>query len=246
MDNSLAVKNLTKSYSGKAVLQDINIEFFKGKVNMVIGASGSGKSTLFKCLVGLTEPDSGQILYHNKSLTEMDYEEKKEIRKQIGMLFQGGALFDSLSVGENIAFPLRMFSKMSKKEVAERVAFCLERVNMPGIEKKFPSELSGGMRKRVGIARAIALNPQYLFCDEPNSGLDPLTSIVIDELIAEITAEFSMTTIVNTHDMHSVLEIGDKIIFIHEGKKHWEGNKYELRVAEEAIIKKFVFASKRE
>jgi phospholipid/cholesterol/gamma-HCH transport system ATP-binding protein len=246
MDNSLAVKHLTKSYSGKTVLQDINIEFIKGKVNMVIGASGSGKSTLFKCLVGLTEPDSGQILYHNRNLIEMNYEEKKEIRQQIGMLFQGGALFDSLSVGENIAFPLRMFSKMTKSEVTERVAFCLERVNMAGIQKKYPSELSGGMRKRVGIARAIALNPQYLFCDEPNSGLDPLTSILIDELIQEITEEFHTTTIVNTHDMHSVLEIGDKIIFIHEGKKHWEGNKYELRTAEEAIIKKFVFASKRE
>lgn len=246
MDNSLAVKHLTKSYSGKTVLQDINIEFIKGKVNMVIGASGSGKSTLFKCLVGLTEPDSGEILYHGKSLTAMNYEEKKEIRQQIGMLFQGGALFDSLTVGENIAFPLRMFSKMTKNEVTERVAFCLQRVNMAGTEKKYPSELSGGMRKRVGIARAIALNPQYLFCDEPNSGLDPLTSILIDELIQEITEDFHTTTIVNTHDMHSVLEIGDKIIFIHEGKKHWEGNKYELRAADEPIIKKFVFASKRE
>ncbi|MCS7029304.1 MAG: ABC transporter ATP-binding protein [Bacteroidia bacterium] len=245
MNNSLAVEHLTKSYSGKIVLDDISIEFLKSKVNMVIGASGSGKSTLLKCLVGLTEPDSGKILYHGRNLIEMNYEEKKEIRQQIGMLFQGGALFDSLTVGENIAFPLRMFSKMSKKEIAERVAFCLERVNMPGVEKKYPSELSGGMRKRVGIARAIALNPQYLFCDEPNSGLDPLTSIVIDELIAEITEEYGITTIVNTHDMHSVLEIGDKIIFIHEGKKHWEGNKYELREVDEPIIKKFVFASKR-
>lgn len=246
MDNSLAVKRLTKSYSGKVVLEDISIEFLKKKVNMVIGASGSGKSTLFKCLVGLTEPDSGEILYHGKNLIAMDYDEKKEIRQQIGMLFQGGALFDSLTVGENIAFPLRMFSNMSKNEIKDRVAFCLQKVNMPGTEKKYPSELSGGMRKRVGIARAIALNPQYLFCDEPNSGLDPLTSILIDELIQEITEEFHMTTIVNTHDMHSVLEIGDKIIFIHEGKKHWEGNKYELRVADEPIIKRFVFASKRE
>ena len=224
----IEIKNISKSYSGKLVLDNVSAKFEKGKTNLVIGASGSGKSVLMKCLVGLTTIDQGEILYDNRDFASLDYEAKKEVRREIGMLFQGAALFDSLSVEENVGFPLKMFSQMSKSEQLDRINFCLKRVNLENANKKFPSEISGGMKKRVGIARAIALNPEYLFCDEPNSGLDPLTSRVIDELIQEITYEFSITTIINSHDMKTVMDLGDTICFIHEGVMWWQGNNTQI------------------
>ncbi|MBI3234000.1 MAG: ATP-binding cassette domain-containing protein [Bacteroidetes bacterium] len=225
----IEIKNLRKSFGEKEVLKGVSAVFQKGKCNLVIGASGSGKSVLMKTLVGLEKINSGEILYDNRDFANISYEEKKVVRREIGMLFQGGALFDSLSVEDNVAFPLTMFSDMSKSEQADRVHFCLKRVNLDHAAKLFPSEISGGMKKRVGIARAIALNPDYLFCDEPNSGLDPLTSRVIDELIQEITQEFNTTTIINSHDMKTVFDIGDNIVFVYKGEKWWEGNKSELR-----------------
>lgn len=225
----IEIKNLKKSFGEKQVLKGMSAVFQKGKCNLVIGASGSGKSVLMKTLVGLEKIDSGEILYDNRDFANISYEEKKLVRREIGMLFQGGALFDSLSVYDNVAFPLTMFSDMNKSEQEDRVNFCLKRVNLDAAAKLFPSEISGGMKKRVGIARAIALNPDYLFCDEPNSGLDPLTSRVIDELILEITQEFNTTTIINSHDMKTVFDIGDNIMFVYKGEKWWEGNKSELR-----------------
>jgi phospholipid/cholesterol/gamma-HCH transport system ATP-binding protein len=225
----IEIKNLNKSFGEKQVLKNMSAVFQKGKCNLVIGASGSGKSVLMKTLVGLEKIDSGEILYDNRDFANISYEEKKLVRREIGMLFQGGALFDSLSVYDNVAFPLTMFSDMNKSEQQDRVHFCLKRVNLDAAAKLFPSEISGGMKKRVGIARAIALNPDYLFCDEPNSGLDPLTSRVIDELILEITQEFNTTTIINSHDMKTVFDIGDNIMFVYKGEKWWEGNKSELR-----------------
>lgn len=239
----IEVKNINKSFADKDVLKDITATFKKGKPNLIIGSSGSGKSVLMKCMVGLEQVDSGEILYENKDFAHITYEDKKIIRREIGMLFQGVALFDSLNVEQNIMFPLNMFTQMSKEEKAERVDFCLKRVNLSNINKLLPSELSGGMRKRVGIARAIALNPKYLFCDEPNSGLDPITSRVIDNLILEITEEYNTTTIINTHDMKTVFEIGDHIVFIHQGYKAWEGNKSEVRSADSEALKKFIDAS---
>jgi phospholipid/cholesterol/gamma-HCH transport system ATP-binding protein len=239
----IKIKNISKSFNERKVLEDISMTFQPGACNMVIGTSGSGKSVLMKLMVGLMQPDEGQILFDGKDFTILDYNEKKEIRRQIGMLFQSTALFDSLNVEDNVGFPLRMFSKMRKDEMEERINFCLKHVNLENQNKKFPSELSGGMKKRVGIARAIALNPQYLFCDEPNSGLDPLTSRVIDALIRDLTMEFNMTTIINTHDMKSVFDIGDTILYIYQGKKWWEGTKGSIRDNKNHELKQFVSAS---
>jgi phospholipid/cholesterol/gamma-HCH transport system ATP-binding protein len=225
----IEVKNINKIFGEKHVLKNISANFEKGKCNFIIGASGGGKSVLMKCMVGLLKPESGEITFDKRDFVSMDYYQKKEVRKEIGMLFQGTALFDSLNVEDNIAFPLRMFTNWTEEQIIERVNFCLSRVNLPNSNKLFPSNISGGQKKRVGIARAIALQPKYLFCDEPNSGLDPLTSRVIDYLIKEITEEYDITTIINTHDMKSLFEIGDNIAFIYQGQKWWEGNKEGIR-----------------
>jgi phospholipid/cholesterol/gamma-HCH transport system ATP-binding protein len=240
----IEIKNIVKSFGGNHVLKDISCVFEKGKTNLLIGASGSGKTTITKCIVGLHEVDSGEVLYNGKNFSTMNVNQRKEIRREIGFMFQGSALFDSLSVEDNIKFPMQMFSKQTAKEMLDRANYCLERVGLPGTNKLFPSELSGGMKKRVGIARAIAMNPKYLFCDEPNSGLDPQTSILIDELIKSLTVEFDMTTIVVTHDMNSVIEIGDKIFFLFKGEKKWEGNNKEILKTEEEEVRSFVYASK--
>lgn len=240
----IEIKDIYKSFSGNDVLQGISGVFQEGVTNLIIGGSGSGKTTLLKCMVGLHQPDSGSVLYDGRDFTPMTYEQRIDVRKEIGMLFQGSALFDSMSVEENIMFPLNMFTNQSRKEKLERVNFCLERVNLEGKNKLFPSELSGGMKKRVGIARAIAMNPKYLFCDEPNSGLDPKTSIVIDELIKELTEEYKTTTIVVTHDMNSVMGIGDYILFLHDGKKFWEGSNKEIAHTDIQELNDFVFASR--
>lgn len=239
----IEVKNINKTFGDNEVLKDINATFHKGKVNMIIGQSGQGKSVLAKCIVGLHDVNSGQIMYDDRDFCNMNRSEKKEIHKEIGMLFQGAALFDSLTVQENVMFPLTMFTKMSKAEMLERVNFCLDRVNLTGRNKLFPSECSGGMQKRVAIARAIAMNPKYLFCDEPNSGLDPKTSIVIDNLIREITYEYNITTIVITHDMNSVIEIGDNILFIHQGKNWWQSDRNSIITTDNPEINDFVYAS---
>jgi len=240
----IEVKDIYKSFSGNEVLKGISGKFEEGVTNLIIGGSGSGKTTLLKCMVGLHQPDSGSVLYDGRDFTPMTYEQRIEVRKEIGMLFQGSALFDSMTVEDNIMFPLNMFTDQTRKEKIERVNFCLERVNLAGKNKLFPAELSGGMKKRVGIARAISMNPKYLFCDEPNSGLDPKTSIVIDELIQELTEEFKTTTIVVTHDMNSVMGIGDYILFLHEGKKFWEGSNKEIAHTEIKELNDFVFASR--
>ena len=239
----IELKNISKSFNGKAVLKDVSVTYQKGKTNLIIGASGSGKSVLTKCTVGLIEPDQGAVYYDGANFTEMKVDQRKNIRKEIGMLFQGSALFDSLTVEENIKFPLRMHTNMTEKEMLDRVNFCLKRVDMEGINQRFPAEISGGMQKRVGIARAIALNPKYLFCDEPNSGLDPSTSILIDNLIKEITEEYQITTVVVTHDMNSVMEIGDHVIFIYQGQKHWEGNNKNILQTDNQELADLVFAS---
>jgi phospholipid/cholesterol/gamma-HCH transport system ATP-binding protein len=239
----IEVKNIFKSFKTKDVLKDVSIFFEQGKTNLIIGESGSGKTVLTKLMVGLLIPTKGQVLYDNVDFVNMTFTEKKEIRKQIGMLFQGGALFDSMTVEQNIRFPLDMFSEMNEEEKRERVEFCLKRVNLVNVNKLFPSEISGGMKKRVGIARAIAMQPKYLFCDEPNSGLDPRTSIVIDNLIREITIDFNITTIVITHDMNSVIEIGDNITFIYKGEKWWQGNKQEILKSNNKELDDFVYAS---
>lgn len=240
----IEVKNISKSFGDKEILEDISIVFERGKNNLIIGASGSGKSVLTKCIVGLHEPTEGHVLYDGRDYTAMGFREKKEIRKEVGMLFQGTALFDSMTVEENVNFPLRMHSNLSTVEMKKRVDFCLEHVNLEGVNDLYPSEISGGMQKRVGIARAIALQPKYLFCDEPNSGLDPQTSIVIDNLISDITAEFDITTVTVTHDMNSVMEIGDKIIFIYQGKKWWEGDKNSILHSDNNELNEFVYASR--
>lgn len=240
----IEIKDIYKSFSGNEVLKGISGKFEEGVTNLIIGASGSGKTTLLKCMVGLHQPDSGAVLYDGRDFTPMSYEERIEVRKEIGMLFQGSALFDSMTVEENVMFPLNMFTDQSRKEKIERVNFCLERVNLAGKNKLFPAELSGGMKKRVGIARAISMNPKYLFCDEPNSGLDPKTSIVIDELIKEITEEYKTTTIVVTHDMNSVMGIGDYILFLHQGHKFWEGSNKEIAHTDIEELNDFVFASR--
>ncbi|MES2777274.1 MAG: ATP-binding cassette domain-containing protein [Bacteroidota bacterium] len=235
--------NIKKSFGEKTVLHDISAEFQTGKCNLIIGASGSGKTVLQKLLVGLFTPDSGSIFYDDKEMTSMDEEERKTLRQQIGMLFQGSALFDSMTVEQNIIFPLDMFSKMTRDQKLKRVNEVLDRVNLKDVNKKFPGEISGGMKKRVGIARAIVLNPKYLFCDEPNSGLDPQTSLLIDKLISDITKEFNMTTIINTHDMNSVMEIGDSILYMHQGFKEWEGNNKEIIFSKNQRLNDFIFAS---
>ena len=239
----IEVKNLYKSFDGIPVLKNININFLQGKANLIIGQSGSGKTVLMKCLVGLHLTDSGQILYDDRDFVKMTENDQKNIRKEIGMLFQGSALFDSMSVEENVMFPLDMFTNMSFEEKLERTNFCLKRVDILNKNNLFPSEISGGMKKRVAIARAISLQPKYLFCDEPNSGLDPKTSILIDQLISEITHEYNITTIINTHDMNSVLEIGDNIAYIHKGELWWNGNKEEILTTENNELNDFVYAS---
>ncbi len=239
----IRAEHISKTFGDREVLKDISAVFEPGQTNLIIGKSGSGKTVFLKCIVGLLEVDEGTIYYDEKLFTGLDFTGKKEIRKEMGMLFQGSALFDSMSVEENVRFPLDMFTTMTDEEKLDRVNFCLKRVNLVNSNPLFPSELSGGMKKRVAIARAIALNPRFLFCDEPNSGLDPKTSIIIDELIREITIEMNMTTIVNTHDMNSVMENGEKIIFIEEGEKCWEGNKNEILKSDCRILNEFVFAN---
>lgn len=239
----IEVKNLRKSFNGKTILEDVNVEMKPGQCNLIIGASGSGKTVFMKCLVGLFQPDSGHILYNGQNFTQMSVEQKKEIRKEIGMLFQGSALFSSMTVEENIIFPLDMFTRTTRKEKLDRVNEVLKRVNLEGANKKFPAELSGGMMKRVGIARAIVLNPKYLFVDEPNSGLDPQTSGLIDQLIKEITEEYNITTVINTHDMNSVMEIGDHIIYMYKGSKEWEGTNKEIIFSDNQRLNDFIFAS---
>ena len=240
----IEVKNISKNFGSTEILKNISFNCEEGKTNLIIGGSGSGKTVLMKCIVGLFEIDSGGIYYHGRSFSELNFTERKEIRKEIGMVFQGGALFDSMTVEENIAFPLSMFTDMSKSDQKDRANFCLGRVNLENVNKKFPSELSGGMKKRVAIARAIVMNPKYLFCDEPNSGLDPQTSIVIDNLIMEITQEYGITTLINTHDMNSVFDHGDKIFFIYKGQLWWEGDKESVLTAENKELRDLVFASK--
>jgi phospholipid/cholesterol/gamma-HCH transport system ATP-binding protein len=235
--------NISKSFEGKEILKGIDATFSKGQTNLIIGQSGSGKTVFLKTLVGLFEPDSGEVFYDSRNFTKMKGKEKIKMRQEIGMLFQGSALFDSQTVGENVGFPLMMFTDMSIAERLERVNFCLKRVNLVNTNHLYPSEISGGMQKRVAIARAISLNPKYLFCDEPNSGLDPKTSIVIDELIKEITEEYDMTTIINTHDMNSVLNIGKYIIFIYNGQKYWEGTSEDIFESDNEELNDFVFAS---
>lgn len=240
----IEVRNVSKSFDDRAVLKGVSGTFEKGKPNLIIGASGTGKSVLMKCIVGLVKPDEGHVIYDHRDFYESDRDTKIEIRREIGMLFQGGALFDSKNVEENVRFPLDTLTKMLKEEKDDRVNFCLKRVGLENANKKMPSEISGGMKKRVGIARAIVNNPNYLFCDEPNSGLDPQTSIVIDELIDELSEEFRMTTIVVTHDMNSVMGIGEKILFIYKGQKLWEGTKDNITHSGVKELDDFVFANK--
>ena len=239
----IKVEHLYKSFDGVQVLKDINVEYEPGKCNMIIGASGSGKTVLLKNLIGLMEPDSGEISYADRRMSEMDYKQKMGLRKNIGILFQGSALFDFATVIKNVMFPMEFFTDWSEAEMRERAQYCLEKVNVIGSDDKYPKELSGGMQKRVGIARAIALNPSYLFCDEPNSGLDPYTSILIDRLISDLTKEFNMTTVVNTHDMNSILEIGDTISFIHKGEMLWRGDKNSILKPTCPELKDFVCAN---
>ena len=239
----IRVEKLFKSFNSEIVLDDITINFDEGKTNLIIGMSGSGKTVLMKSIVGLLKVDSGKIFYHDRDLVSMNIKQKRELRREMGMLFQGSALFDSLTVEENIRFPLDMFTNMSTKEKRQRVDYCLHHVNLDNVNELHPAELSGGMQKRVAIARAIVQNPKYLFCDEPNSGLDPITALVIDKLISDITHEFNMTTIVNTHDMNSVMEIGEKVVYIHEGKKDWEGTNEDILNSDAKNLNDFVFAS---
>ena len=239
----IEVKHVNKTFDDRQVLFDINATFFDGKVNLIIGQSGSGKTVLMKSVVGLHHPEVGEILFDGRDIVKMDRKQIKELRKEIGMLFQGSALFDSETVLGNVMFPLVMFSGMSAAEQRERAQFCIDRVNLPGSEEKYPSEWSGGMQKRAAIARAIALNPRYLFCDEPNSGLDPKTSIVIDDLLFDITHEYDITTIINTHDMNSVMGIGENIVFINHGHVGWIGNKEQIYNVDNDDLNNFVFAT---
>ncbi len=239
----IEVRHLYKSFDEKEVLKDINITFHDGKTNLIIGQSGSGKTVLMKNLVGLLEPTSGQVLYDGRDFCKMSKQEKVHMRREMGMIFQSAALFDSLTVLENVMFPLDMFSNMTLRERQHRAMDCLARVNLVGAEQKYPGEISGGMQKRVAIARAISLNPKYLFCDEPNSGLDPKTSLVIDDLLHDITREYNMTTIINTHDMNSVMGIGENILFIYEGHKEWQGVSAEIMESTNQRLTDFIFAS---
>lgn len=239
----IEVKNIEKSFDGKQILHNISCQFETGKTNLIIGQSGSGKTVLVKSIVGLITPDNGSILFDGRDRLSMPDKEIQNLRKEIGMLFQGSALFDGDTVMGNVMFPLQMFSNMTPAEMRDRAEFCIERVNLKGAGNKYPSELSGGMQKRVAIARAIALNPKYLFCDEPNSGLDPRTSILIDELLSDITHEYNMTTIINTHDMNSVLGIGENIIFLNKGRKDWVGNSSQIASSDNEALTNFVFAT---
>ena len=239
----IEVNNLHKGFNGEEVLKGISAKFYQGKTNLIIGQSGSGKTVFLKSLVGLHQIDQGEITYNGRRLGEMDDQAKKELRTEMGMVFQGNALFDSLTIEENVTFALGMFGDMSPSEMRDRADFCLKRVNLEGVNKKFPAEVSGGMQKRVALARAIVMNPKYLFCDEPNSGLDPKTAIVIDNLIQEITEEYNMTTVINTHDMNSVMEIGDQIIYIKYGLKAWEGSSEEILNTDNEDINDFVYSS---
>ena len=239
----IEVKDLKKGFDGKVVIDGVDARFEPGKCNLIIGSSGSGKTVLMKCLVGLFEPDSGEISYSGQSFTSMTEDDRKMLRQQIGMLFQGSALFDSMTVEQNIMFPLDMFTHDPFAKKLKRVNEVLDRVNLKDVNNKFPAEISGGMKKRVGIARAIVLNPKYLFCDEPNSGLDPQTAILIDKLIKEITLEYNITTVVNTHDMNSVMETGDHIIYMYQGKKEWEGSNKEIIFSKNKLLNDFIFAS---
>ncbi|MBD0352426.1 MAG: ATP-binding cassette domain-containing protein [Bacteroidota bacterium] len=239
----IEIRDIRKGFGDKIVLNGVSAVMKTGYCNLIIGSSGSGKTVLMKCLVGLFQPDGGDILYDGQNFTRMSVDEKKEIRKQIGMLFQGSALFSSMTVEENIIFPLDMFTNWNRKKKLDRVNEVLARVNLEGVNKKFPAELSGGMMKRVGIARAIVLNPKYLFVDEPNSGLDPQTSGLIDKLIQEITQEYNITTVINTHDMNSVMEIGDHIVYMYQGSKEWEGNKKDIIFSKNQRLNEFIFAS---
>ena len=239
----IEVKNVTKSFEDKTVLFDISTKFHEGKTNLIIGQSGSGKTVLVKSIIGLVTPEKGEILYDGRDLMKMNTEKRKTLRKEIGMLFQGSALFDSETVLGNVMFPLKMFERMTYAEMRDRAEFCLERVNLSEAGHLYPSEISGGMMKRAAIARAISLNPKYLFCDEPNSGLDPKTSLLIDDLIHDITVEYNMTTVINTHDMNSVMNIGDNIIFIKEGVKEWQGTKEQVITSNNQALNDFIFAS---
>lgn len=240
----IEVSNISKSFDDKQVLEDISIAFEKGKINMIIGASGTGKSVLLKCIVGLVKPDQGDVSYDGREFTRADKELQTEVRREMGMLFQGGALFDSQTVEENVMFPLDVLTKQQPEEKLERVNFCLERVGLENVNKKMPSEISGGMKKRVGIARAIVNKPNYLFCDEPNSGLDPQTSIRIDNLIKDITDEYKMTTVVVSHDMNSVLQVGDNICYMHQGRVLWTGSGNDIGDSDVKELNDFVFAGK--
>lgn len=240
----IELKDIHKSFDGREVIKGIDATFHTGQTNLIIGQSGSGKTVLLKCVVGLMNPDAGDILYDGRSPSVMSKAERVQLRTEMGMLFQGSALFDSMTIRENVLFPLRMFSDMNDREKEKRAMYCLERVGLGDSPSLYPSEVSGGMQKRAAIARAIALNPRYLFCDEPNSGLDPLTSIKVDELITDITKEYGMTTVINTHDMNSVLTMGEKISFIYQGEKAWEGNREEIYASTNERLNEFVFATK--
>jgi len=235
--------NIKKGFGDKVILPEVSAKMETGKVNLIIGASGSGKTVMMKCMVGLMEVDSGKVLYEGKDFTGMEEKDRKEIRREIGMLFQGSALFDSMTVEQNVMFPLNMFGSGSLRDKKKRVMECLERVQLKDAARKFPAEISGGMKKRVGIARAIVLNPKYLFCDEPNSGLDPQTSLLIDKLIKDITKEFNITTVINTHDMNTVMESGDHIVYMYQGRKQWEGSNKDIIFSKDEKLNDFIFAS---
>jgi phospholipid/cholesterol/gamma-HCH transport system ATP-binding protein len=239
----IEIKKIVKSFSGQQILNDLNFTYEKGKTNLVIGQSGSGKTVLLKCLLGLYKPDQGSILFDGEDIVTMSNRNLKKLRKEVGMVFQGGALFDSMNIEQNVLFPLQMFSDLSTEEMLDRVNFCLKRVNLENVNHLFPSEISGGMKKRVAIARAIVLNPKYLFCDEPNSGLDPHTAILIDNLLQELTHEYGMTTVINTHDMNSLMQIGERILFIKEGQMAWSGVNTEVFKSDNQDLQDFVFSS---
>ena len=239
----IEVRNVRKSFDGKVVLQDVSAKMEPGKTSLIIGTSGSGKTVFMKILIGLYTPDSGEILFEGRDITKMEVKELKDLRKQIGMLFQGSALFDSKTVEANVMFPLDMFTAMSHADKLKRVNEVLDRVNLKDVNKRFPAEISGGMKKRVALARAIVQNPKYLFCDEPNSGLDPQTSLVIDKLVKEITTEYNITTVINTHDMNTVMESGDHIVYLYQGKKQWEGTNKEIVFSKDEKLNQFIFAS---
>lgn len=239
----IELKNISKSFSGKEILKDLSFIYEEGRTNLIIGQSGSGKTVLLKCLLGLYKPEKGAIFFDGNDIVDMSSKNLKKLRNQVGMVFQGGALFDSMNIEQNVLFPLQLFSDMNKSDMLDRVNFCLKRVNLENVNHLFPSEISGGMKKRVAIARAIVLNPKYLFCDEPNSGLDPYTAILIDNLLQELTYEYGMTTVINTHDMNSVMEIGDRILFIKDGQMSWQGTKAAILNANHQDLQDFVFSS---